>query len=62
MRSCLIAAWVQTHTCMQQALVYGRTQLTDQVLLQCGVCQAVTHIMHCRQAVWVVDLHVHVTS
>lgn len=47
---------------MQQALVYGRTQLTDQMLLQCGVCQAVTHIMHCRQAIWVVDLHVHVTS
>lgn len=45
---------------MQQPLVDGGTQLTDQMLLQCGVCQAVADIMHCRQAVWIVDLRVHV--
>jgi len=43
-------------TRMQEALADGGPEAADKVLLQAGVRQAVAHIMHRRQAVWVVHL------
>ena len=46
-------------TGMQQTLVDGSTQLTDQMLLEVGMLEAIAYVMNCCQAVWVVNLCFH---